>query len=93
MSEYNHAILNVDGKKVIMIHQINQNELPKKFWNLIDAAIKGESVFITCNDQTLVQLVPLKSGVCPRKAGSAKGMVKMTQDFDAPIKDFSEYMP
>jgi hypothetical protein len=29
----------------------------------------------------------------PRKAGSAKGMVKMSDDFDAPLDDFAEYMP
>lgn len=76
-----------------MIHQIKQDELPKKLWNLIDAALRGESVFITRDDENLVQLVPLKLILRPRKAGSAKGMVKMSDDFDAPLGDFNEYMP
>ena len=28
----------------------------------------------------------------PRKAGSAKGLVWMRDDFDAPLDDFAEYM-
>ncbi len=75
-----------------MIHQIKQNELPKKLWNLIDAALRGEPVFITRDDQSMVQLVPMRLTLHPRKAGSAKGMVKMSADFDAPLGDFAEYM-
>jgi antitoxin (DNA-binding transcriptional repressor) of toxin-antitoxin stability system len=76
-----------------MIHQIKQKELPKKLWDLIEAAIRGEPVFITWDDQSVVQLIPLKSGGRSRKAGSAKGIVKIKEDFDAPLSDFSEYMP
>ena len=76
-----------------MIHQIKQSELPKKFWSLIDAALRGEPVFIERDDKALVQLIPLKQMLRPRKAGSAKGMVTMSDDFDAPLGDFAEYMP
>lgn len=76
-----------------MIHHINQSELPKKLENLIDAALRGEPVFIECDDKALVQLVPLKQKFHPRKAGSAKGLIKMSDDFDAPLDDFAEYMP
>lgn len=27
-----------------------------------------------------------------RKAGSAKGLIKMSEDFDAPLDDFKDYM-
>lgn len=76
-----------------MVHQIKQNELPKKFWDLIDAALRGEPVFITREDQSMVQLVPLSLSLRPRKAGSARGKLKMSADFDAPLGDFKEYMP
>jgi len=76
-----------------MIHQIKQSELPKKLWNLIDAALRGEPVFIERDGKALVQLIPLKQALRPRKAGSAKGMVKMADDFDAPLDDFAAYMP
>ncbi|GAB4461489.1 MAG: DUF2281 domain-containing protein [Anaerolineales bacterium] len=76
-----------------MIYQIKQSELPKQFWKLIDAALRGEPVFIERDDKAVVQLVPLKQLFRPRKAGSAKGMVEMADDFDAPLDDFAEYMP
>ena len=76
-----------------MIHQIKQSDLPKKLWNLIDAALRGESVFIERDGKALVQLIPLQPILHPRKAGSARGMLKMTDDFDAPLGDFAAYMP
>lgn len=76
-----------------MIYQVKQSELPKKLWNLIDAALRGELVFIERDDKALVQLIPLKQMFHRRKAGSAKGMVEMADDFDAPLDDFAEYMP
>lgn len=75
-----------------MIYQIKQDELPKKLWKLIDAALRGDSVFIEREDHSVVQLVPLKQNPRPRKAGSARGMIKMTDDFDAPLADFGEYV-
>lgn len=76
-----------------MIYQVKQSELPKKLWHLIDAALRGEPVFIERDDKALVQLIPLKQMLRPRKAGSAKGMLKMSDDFDTPLDDFAEYMP
>jgi antitoxin (DNA-binding transcriptional repressor) of toxin-antitoxin stability system len=76
-----------------MIYQVKQSDLPKQLWNLIDAALRGEPVFIERDDKALVQLIPLKQVSRPRKAGSAKGMVTMSPDFDAPLDDFAEYMP
>lgn len=80
-------------KKTAMIHQIKQSELPKKLWSLIDAALRGEPVFIERDDKALIQLIPLRQMLRPRKAGSAKGMVIMSDDFDASLADFAEYMP
>ncbi len=76
-----------------MIHQIKQSDLPKKLWSLIDAALRGEPVFIERDDKAVIQLLPLKQVFRPRKAGSAKGLLKMADDFDAPLSDFAEYTP
>jgi len=76
-----------------MIYQIKQNELSQNLSNLVDAALRGEPVFIERDDKSLVQLVPLKQMLHPRKAGSAKGLLHMTEDFDAPLDDFTAYMP
>ena len=75
-----------------MIYQIKESDLPKKLWNLIDAALKGEMVFIERDDKAVLQLIPLKQILRPRKAGSAKGLLEMLDDFDAPLDDFADYM-
>lgn len=38
-------------------------------------------------DENISQSNPKKS----RKAGSAEGLIKMSDDFDAPLEDFEEY--
>lgn len=76
-----------------MIYQIKQTDLPKKLWNLIDAALRGEPVFIERDDKALIQLIPLQPMTRPRKAGSAKGLLVISPDFDAPLDDFAAYMP
>jgi antitoxin (DNA-binding transcriptional repressor) of toxin-antitoxin stability system len=80
-------------KKATVIYQIKQSDLPKKLWYLIDAALRGEPVFIERDDKSLVQIIPLKQMLHPRKAGSAKGKVEISDDFDTPLGDFADYMP
>jgi len=55
--------------------------------------LRSEPVFIGRDDKAVIQLLPLKQVFRQRKAGSAKGMVKMSDDFDAPLSDFAEYRP
>lgn len=73
------------------MHQVPVDEATTQLSNLIDAAMRGEVVLITTNDQQIVQLVPIKHSKQPRRAGSAKGMIHMADDFDAPLDDFQEY--
>jgi antitoxin (DNA-binding transcriptional repressor) of toxin-antitoxin stability system len=74
------------------MHQVNVGEATKQLPNLIDAAVRGEVVLITTDDRQTVRLVPVKHTKQPRRPGSAKGMIHMTDDFDAPLEDFQEYM-
>ena len=61
--------------------------------SLVDAAIAGEEVVLTRDDQAAVRLVPIPSGNSARpQFGSARGLIKMADDFDAPLDDFDDYM-
>jgi antitoxin (DNA-binding transcriptional repressor) of toxin-antitoxin stability system len=52
-----------------------------------------EEVIITQGGEPLVKLVALtKQGRKYRQFGSAKGLIRMADDFDEPIEDFKEYM-
>ncbi len=59
---------------------------------LIHDAQQGKTVLILDENEQAVQLVPVTTTQKPRKAGSARGLVKMAADFDAPLADFNEYM-
>jgi antitoxin (DNA-binding transcriptional repressor) of toxin-antitoxin stability system len=58
---------------------------------LIDEAQHGKTVVILDENDQAVQLIPIAT-TKSRKAGSARGLVKMAVDFDAPLADFDEYM-
>jgi len=74
------------------MHQVKLDEATTQLSSLIDAAVRGEVVLITTDDQQIVQLVPVKHAKHRRRFGSAKGLIHMADDFDAPLDDFGEYM-
>lgn len=74
------------------MQQVNLKEASSRLPGLIDAAMRGEVVLITTDDQQSVRLVPVQPAKQPRRPGSAKGMIHMADDFDAPLEDFQDYM-
>ncbi len=68
-------------------------EAAQKLPDLIDAALRGEEVVITKDDLSVVKLIPANPVKrYPAKAGSAKGQIWMSDDFDEPLEEFKEYM-
>lgn len=75
-------------------------EASEKLSDLFDAALRGEEVIITKGDKlngmtslrTSVKLVPNTTAKPRPKFGSAKGLIKMSNDFDEPLEDFKDYM-
>ena len=59
--------------------------------DLIEKAMKGQQILIQGDSYALVQLVPIPSMKEPRQAGSARGLIKLADDFDAPLVDFHDY--
>jgi prevent-host-death family protein len=59
---------------------------------LIDAALRGEDVVIARDNEPVVRLVPIRAaGAKTRRLGSAKGKVRIADDFDAPLPDMDDY--
>ena len=58
---------------------------------LIEDVALGEYVVITRNQVPVAQLVPVTHPIPKPTFGSAKGMVRMSEDFEAPIDDFGDY--
>jgi prevent-host-death family protein len=75
------------------MHQVNIHEAKTQLSKLIQEALDGEEVIIARNSQPLVRLEVLQSAKKQRRIGGLKGVVvKVSEDFDAPLDDFSEYM-
>ncbi|WP_249067861.1 type II toxin-antitoxin system Phd/YefM family antitoxin [Argonema antarcticum] len=80
------------NKEVTAMQQINLAEALKDMPSLIEAAIQGEEIVITKDERPVVKLIPVSPVQQNRKAGSAKGLVTIADDFDEPIADFEDYL-
>jgi antitoxin (DNA-binding transcriptional repressor) of toxin-antitoxin stability system len=74
------------------MYQVTADEAKSRLDELLAAALRGEQVVIAADATHSVQLVPTPIARKRRKAGSAKGLISVAEDFDAPLADFEEYM-
>jgi prevent-host-death family protein len=65
-----------------------QSRLPE----LIRQAARGEDVILTQEGEPVARIIPITRARGPREFGSAKGLIHMAEDFDAPLEDFGDYM-
>lgn len=63
----------------------------KDLARLIDDVALGEHVVITRDQVPVAELVPVARPIPKPAFGSAKGMVKMTEDFETPIEAFDDW--
>lgn len=75
------------------MHRVTLIEAQQQLPKLVAEASQGESVIITQENGPTVQLVRVASAHPYPQFGSAKGKVKMAEDFDAFLDDFGEYAP
>lgn len=74
------------------MHSIDINQAKQNFPELIEKIVSNGEVIITKDGQPFVKIVPLKKAKKERKFGTAKGLIKMSDDFDQPLDDFKDYM-
>ena len=78
--------------------QVTRAEAKEHFDDLIEAAMRGETVLIGVSGDHgthMIQMValPARPPRRPRVPGSAKDLILyMADDFDAPLDDFREWM-
>ena len=70
--------------------QVEIGDAQEHLEELIQAAVQGADVIITTKARQRVRLVPLEPSDPPHKRqfGSAKGQIRMADDFDDPLEDF-----
>jgi len=72
-------------------YALNQNLPPLAA--LIAELNPDEEIVLTEHERPVVKLIPLASSFRPHsKAGSLKGKIWMSDDFDEPLEDFKEFM-
>lgn len=72
--------------------QVNIHEAKTNLSKLIDKVLKGESVVISKSNKPVVKLVLVDEMKNKRILGSAKGLIKISEDFDTPLDEFKEYI-
>lgn len=73
-----------------MKYQVTLDAAKTRLEDLIEAALRGDEVFIIKDDQQAIQLVPLEPPKRQAKFGSAAGLIWMADNFDAPLEDAKE---
>src|SRR5215472_8757806 len=83
----------VTSDEGIIMHTVGLKEAEERLAELIDEVANGEEVMITREDGTTFKIVRVVPMAPYPKFGSAKGLVKMAEDFDEPLEDFQAYAP
>ena len=66
---------------------VNIHEAKTHFSKLVERALAGEEVTIARAGRPVARLVPLPPSVARRSPGSARGLVDVGEDFDAPLPE------
>lgn len=74
------------------MRQIDIEQAKIHLEGLFQAALNGDEVIITQNNQPVLKLMRFNQSKKRRQSGSAKGLILMTPDFEQPLEDFGEYM-
>jgi prevent-host-death family protein len=76
------------------VTQIALSEAQEKLAELVKAVSRGEQFVITIDGAPAAVVSPPKPTEARRRPryGSAQGQIWMSDDFDAPLDDFADYM-
>jgi len=66
---------------------VNIHEAKTHLSRIIDQVATGREVIIAKAGRGVARLVPLEAGGRPKKLGGLKGVIKVPDDFNAPLDD------
>lgn len=69
------------------------DEAQQRLPELMDEAAGGEEVVISRGDGASFRLVPIVASAPRPVFGSARGLIEIASDFDAPLEGFEPYAP
>jgi antitoxin (DNA-binding transcriptional repressor) of toxin-antitoxin stability system len=74
------------------MHEVDISQATSSAGSLFQTALDGNEVIITQNNEPILKIVRLNQPKKRRQSGSAKGLIWMSNDFDAPLEELREYM-
>ena len=74
------------------MENIDLNQAMQRLPELIEVAVGGDEVITTKGGKAFVKLVAIGQSKRQRQFGSARGLIKISNDFDEPLEDFRGYM-
>ena len=74
------------------MQNIDINQAAQCLPELIKQAAGGDGVVITKSGEPIAKLIAITVNKKHRQFGSAKGLIKISNDFDEPLDDFRDYM-
>ena len=76
------------------MHTVTIPEAMQSLPSLLREAQAGREVWITDNQTVIARIMPpVEQTAGVPRFGSAKGLIEVPDDFDAPLECFKEYMP
>ncbi|MEO0840482.1 MAG: DUF2281 domain-containing protein, partial [Rivularia sp. (in: cyanobacteria)] len=74
------------------MHQVDISQATNSPETLFQTVLDGDEVVITQDNQPILKIVRVNQPKKRRQSGSAKGLIWMSDDFDAPLEELREYM-
>ena len=74
------------------MQNVDINQAKKRLPELVQKTISGDEIIITKGGQPIAKLVGIPKQEKQRQFGTAKGLIKISDDFDKPLEDFQRYM-
>ena len=74
------------------MHQVDISQATNSPEILFQTVLDGNEVVITQNNEPILKIVRVNQPKKRRRSGSAKGLIWMSDDFDAPLEELREYM-
>ena len=72
--------------------KVNLDIVQKQLPRLIEDVVLGDHIIIMRGNEPVAQLLPISKSKPKPIFGSAKGLIRVADDFDDPLDDFAEYM-
>ena len=66
---------------------INIHDAKTRFSKIINQVLKGDEIIIARDGKPLIRLVPYTEKPEIRKSGQFKGIIEISDDFNAPLPD------